>query len=149
MQYLRTILNTVYLYPIADIKTALATTTHSYTFDGTNLVCPDYENMRGICYDIYVQTTISQPVGSSNLGYSIGVGTALEDMGDEIFLIIGSAKFNHWRNVRQLTPQSVANIPSPGNSPADTIGFVPVWTSYGKENPDPSVFDYTYVVRLG
>ena len=138
----------MWLYPIADIKAALATTTYQYTFDGTNLVCPDYANLRGIYYDIFAQTAVSQPLGS-NPGYSLGVGTALEDMGEEIFLKVGLQTWIHWRNVRQLTPQRVANIPVPGDSPADTIGYIPVFVSYGANNPDPIVFDRAYVVRLG
>ena len=151
IKYLRTVVNTTFLYPISDIKTALSKTTHQYTFDGTNLVCPDYANLLGIYYDIYAQTTISQPlpIGGTNQGYSLGVGTALEDMGEEIFIKVGLETWIQMRNVRQLTPQSVANIPVPGNSTADTIGYIPVWTSYGNHNPDPAVLDYAYVVRLG
>jgi hypothetical protein len=137
----------MWLYPIADINAALATTTHQYTFDGTNLVCPDYANLRGIYYDIFAQTAISQPLG--NLGYTLGVGTMLEDMGQEIFLKVGLQTWIHWRNVRQLTPQTNAYIPNPGDSPPDTIGYTVVWASYGLKNPDPIVFDQAYVARLG
>jgi len=137
----------MWLYPIADIEAALATTTYEYTFDGTNIVCPDYANLSGVYYDIYVQTTISQPIG--NDGFSLGVRTMLEDMGQEIFFKIGSMTWVHWRNVRQLTPQSISYIPNPGNSPPDTIGYIPVFVSYGLNNPDPGVFDQAYVLRLG
>jgi hypothetical protein len=148
MKYLRTVINTMWLYPIADINAALATTTYTYTFDGTNIVCPDYTNLRGIYLDIYLQTAVSQPDGS-NPGYTLGVGTALEDLGEEIFLKVGTQIWIHWRNMRQLTPQSPSNIPSPGNSPPDTIGYTTVFTSYGLNNPDPPVFDQAYVVRVG
>ena len=147
IKYLRTIINTVWLYPIADIKAALATTYHQYTFDGTNLVCPDYTNLRGIYFDIFSKTALSNP--GSNPGYTLGTGTMLEDMGQEIFLKVGSQTWIHWRNVRQLTRQNIANIPSPGGSPQGTIGYTVVWASYGKKNPDQTVFDQAYVARLG
>jgi hypothetical protein len=148
LKYLQTVIDTMWLYPIADIKTALANTTHRYTFDGTNLVCPDYESLRGIYYDIYAQTATTQPLGS-NPGFSLGVGTNLEDMGQEIFLKVGDETWIHWRNVRQLTPQSVSIIPSPGNSPAGTIGYITTFVSFGQNNPAPSIFDKAYVVRVG
>ena len=132
---------------MADINAALATTTHKYTFDGTNLVCPDYANLRGIYYDIFAQTAVSQPLG--NGGFYIAVGTMLEDMGQEIFLKVGLQTWIHWRNVRQLTPQTLNNFSQPGNSPAGTIGYTMVFASYGPDNPDPNVFDEPYVARLG
>ena len=148
MKYLRTVINTMWLYPIADIEAALATTTYTYTFDGTNIVCPDYTNLRGVYFDIFSQTVISQPEGT-NPGFSLGVGTALEDYGGEIFLKIGTQIWVHWINVRQLTPQSPSNIPVPGNSPVDTVGYITVFVSYGANNPDPNIFDAPYVVRVG
>ena len=144
---MRTIVNTTWLYPIADIETALANTTYEYTFDGTNIVCPDYTNLLGIYGDIFAQTAISQPAG--NVGFSIAVGTILEDMGQEIFLKVGNMTWIHWRNVRQLTPQTLAYFPQPGSSPPDTIGYTTVFTSFGSNNPAPFVFDLPYVVRLG
>jgi len=147
IKYLRTIINTVWLYPIADINAALATTNYQYTFDGTNLVCPDYANLRGIYFDIFSKTALSNP--GSNPGYTLGTGTMLEDMGQEIFLKVGLQTWIHWRNVRQLTPQLVTNIPNPGDSPPDTIGYTVVWASYGQNNPDPNIFDQAYVARLG
>ena len=147
LKYLRTVVDTTWLYPIADIEAALATTTHEYTFDGTNIVCPDYDNLVGIYLDIIDRTGISQPTG--NLGFSLGVGTMLEEMGEEIYLKVGDMTWVHWRNVRQLTPQSLTYLASPGNSPAGTIGYVTVSTSFGRNNPAPNTFDLALVVRLG
>ena len=147
LKYMRTIVNTVWLYPIADIEAALANTTHEYTFDGTNIVCPDYTNLLGIYYDIFAQTAISNPIG--NGGFYLAPGTVLEDMGQEIFLKVENMTWIHWRNMRQLTPQTVAYFPQPGNSPVDTIGYTTVFTSFGLNNPAPLVFDMPYVVRLG
>jgi hypothetical protein len=73
----------------------------------------------------------------------------LEDMGKDIFLKVGSQTWIHWINVRQLTPQSASNIPNPGNSPPNTIGYVPAFVSFGENNPAPSIFDDVNVVRVG
>lgn len=53
-----TIINTVWLYPTADITAALATTTYSYTFNGDVITCPDMTNLIGVYTDIYNQTAI-------------------------------------------------------------------------------------------
>ena len=125
-----TIINTVWLYPTADITAALATTTYSYTFNGDVITCPDMTNLIGVYTDIYNQTTISQPVG--NPGFSLGVGTFLVDLGDELrFALEGGAVVILWRLVKQLTPQTTPPLSSPGNSPNGTIGYVTTFVSFG------------------
>ncbi len=62
--YYRTIVNTTWLYPPADVAKGLAASTYKYTFDGTFIICPDIENLIGLYNDIFVQTAISQPVGN-------------------------------------------------------------------------------------
>lgn len=147
-KYMQTIIDTAWLYPISDVTAALATTTYPHTFDGDNIVVPNMAAFIGLYADIFAQTAISQPV--PNLGYTLGVGTMLEDLGREIRFILTSGQIIMlWRNVRQLTPQLPYHIiPSPGNSPPDTIGFITTFASYGNVAPSADV-DVVRVVRIG
>jgi hypothetical protein len=146
-----TVENTAWLYPIADINTALATTTFSYTYDGDFITCPDLTTLKNVYSDIYGQTTVSQPIG--NVGYSIGVGTLLEDMGQELrFRLTSGQVIIVWRLVKQLTPQSPATvIPNPGNSPNLTVGYITTFVSYGNGTNGGYVnnLDDVQVLRLG
>ena len=129
-KFMLTQVNTVWIYPQADIDTALAATTFPYTFDGAILKCPTINDLRGVYTDIYNATTVTQPVG--NVGYTLGVGTLLEYMGRDIRLCIGDGSvIVIWRLVRQLTPQQAGVIPVLGNSPNGTIGYVTTFCSYG------------------
>jgi hypothetical protein len=66
----------------------------------------------------------------------------LEELGEEIYLKVGDMTWVHWRNVRQLTPQSSSYMTAdPGSSPAGTIGYITVSTSFGRNNPAPINFD--------
>jgi hypothetical protein len=145
------VVNTAWLYPEADITAALATTTYKYTYDGSLITCPTLSDIIGVYTDIYNKTTISQPVG--NVGYSIGVGTLLEDMGREIrFCLTGGQVILIWRLVKQLTPQKpLLIIPDGGNSPNNTIGYITTFCSYGSgANGGYSVgLDDVMVVRTG
>jgi len=144
---MQTILNTAWLYPISDVTAALATTTYPHTFDGDNIVVPNMAAFIGIYADIFARTAVSQPAG--NPGYTLGVGTMLEDLGQEIRFILTSGQIIMlWRNVRQLTPQTNSFIPSPGNSPPDTIGFITTFASYGNKPPSIDT-DTVQVVRIG
>jgi hypothetical protein len=126
-----TIYNTVWLYPTADITAALATTTYSYTFNGDVITCPDMANLIGVYGDIFAQTAISQPVGT-NPGFTLGVGTFLVDLGDELrFALEGGEVVIVWRLVKQISPQTTPPIAVPGNSPNGTIGYVTTFVSLG------------------
>lgn len=146
-----TILNTSWLYPDADITAGLAMTTYSYTYDGAIITCPTLADIIGVYTDIYNQTTLSQPIG--NVGYSVGAGTLLEDLGNEIrFCLPGGEVVVIWRLVRQLTPQGSATIiPVRGDSPNGTIGYITTFCSYGNGvNGGYSVgLDDVMVVRSG
>ena len=146
-----TILNTAWLYPEADVTAGLATTTFSHTFDGTNIICPTLTDIIGVYNYIYDKTTISQPVG--NVGYSVGAGTLLEDMGREIrFCLTGGQVVIIWRLVKQLTPQKPSLvIPDGGNSPNNTIGYITTFSSYGNgANGGYSVgLDDVMIIRTG
>ena len=126
-----TVLNTAWLYPEADVKAGLASTTYKHVYDGKLIVCPTLADIIGVYTDIYNKTVISQPVG--NMGFTLGVGTFLEDMGHEIrFCLTGGQVVVVWNLVKQLTPQSPSTvIPNPGNSPNQTIGYTTTFCSYG------------------
>ena len=95
--------------------------------------------------EIIDRTAITQPVG--NTGYSLGAGTQLEDMGNEIiWQIQGGQEVIKWRLMRQLTPQLPATvIPTPGNSPNGTIGYGTTWVAY-RNYPQ---LDEVMFVRVG
>lgn len=146
----RTIGNTVWLYPESDIQTTLATTTYSSTDDGTNIVTPTLADFYGVYQNIFAQTVISQPNG--NTGFSLGVGTILEDLGKDRQFVLESGKvLVKWRLVRQISPQTTPPIAVPGNSPADSIGYITVFCSFGPYPlPEPINFlDPVLVVRIG
>lgn len=145
-----TILNTAWLYPEADVKAGLASTSYSYDYTGDAIICPTLADLIGVYTAIYDKTVISQPIG--NVGFSIGVRTLLEDMGHELrFCLTGGEVVIVWRLVKQLTLQSTGVIPSPGNSPNETVGYITTFCSYGNgTNGGYSVgLDDVQVVRLG
>jgi hypothetical protein len=112
---------------------------------------PDLTTIKNVYSDIYGQTTVSQPFG--NLGYSIGVGTLLEDMGQELrFRLTSGQVIVVWRLVKQITPQSPATvIPNAGNSPNLTVGYITTFVSYGNGTNGGYVnsLDDVQVLRLG
>ena len=147
-----TVIDTVWLYPEINITRALATTTYNYTYDGDFITCPDIATIAGVYGDIFNSTTVSQPVG--NPGYTVGVGTLLEDQGKELrFRLTTGQVIIVWRLVKQLTPQLPARVISadPGDSPNETIGYVPTFFSYGRAalSPYPSIFDDVNIVKSG
>jgi hypothetical protein len=130
-KYFRTVSNTVWLYPTADIQRGLAATTYKYTFNGDVITCPDMTNLIGVYYDIWNQTIISQPNGT-NPGFTLGVGTFLSDLGSEIrFALEGGAIVVLWRLVKQISPQTNPPIAVPGDSLDGTIGYVTTFVSMG------------------
>lgn len=147
----RTIRDTVWLYPEADIQRALAVTTVSYTDDGVNIVVNTLNDFYTLQQNIFAQTVISQPVG--NTGFSLGVGTILEDLGKtRQFMLTNGQVLYKWQLVRQISPQTNPPIGTPGNSPDGTIGYVPVFCAFGPY-PLPvairSIVDAVLVVRMG
>jgi hypothetical protein len=147
----RTIINTAWMYPEANVTAALKTTTYKYKYVGNIITCPTIGDIIGVYNDIYIKTTISQPTG--NVGFSLGVGTLLEDMGREIqFCLTSGEVVIRWRLVKQLTPQAPSTvIPVPGNSPNETIGYITTFCSYGGGvNGGYSVgLDDVLLVRVG
>jgi hypothetical protein len=144
-----TVLDTAWLYPENDVTVALANTTYRYTFDGDFISCPNLTNLVGVYGDIFNRTAVSQPTG--NAGFSLGVGTLLEDMGKELqFKLDGGKTVITWRLVRQLTPQKDSPVlSSAGNSPNGTIGYVTTFLSFGNLPPAYNILDEVLVVQLG
>ena len=125
---------TVWLYPQSDIDAALATTTYPHVYDGDSITFPDMTSLAGAYFDIYSQTALSNP-GGSNPGYTVGVGTLLQDMGRELRLsLTGGKVVVVWRLVKQLTPQRNPPLATGvfGQSPDNTVGFVPTFLSFGR-----------------
>jgi len=142
--FYRTTVNTMWLYPDSNIRAALASTAYKYTFDGTFITCPDMANLEGVYNDIYVNTTISQPLG--NVGFSLGVGTFCQNFGKTIYWQLSNGNtIIKWQLVKQITPQSETYIPSPGNSPANTVGYITTYNIAGLN----SILDAPYVNLTG
>ena len=146
-----TVIDTIWMYPEIKIARALATTTFKHTYDGDFITCPDIASIAGIYGDIFNNTAGSQPINNS--GYSLGVGTLLEDLGKELrFRLTNGNVIIVWRLVKQLTPQGTARvIPVPGDSPNGTIGFVTTYLSYGRAGLSPyvGIFDDVNIVTTG
>jgi hypothetical protein len=147
-----TVIDTTWLYPEINVTRALATTTFKYTYDGDFITCPDIASIAGIYDAIFSSTAISQPI--DNAGYTLGVGSLVEDQGKELrFRLTSGQVIIVWRLVKQLTPQRPATvIPVPGNStPNGTIGYITTFISYGRAalSPYPSTFDDVNIVTTG
>lgn len=145
IEYFISILNTSWIYPKADLLTALKNTTISHTFNGSILITNSLQDLITLYGEVYNETTISQPSG--NEGYSLAAGTQLKDMGSEIlWQLPGGINVIRWRLLQQLTPQLPQHvIPNPGNSPHGTIGYGTIWVAYNNY-PD---LDEAMFIRVG
>jgi uncharacterized delta-60 repeat protein len=78
--------------------------------------------MANLYDEIFTRTAITQPIG--NEGYSLGVGTILLDLTNELyFKLSGSDELIvTWRLTEQLTDQST--LPVSGDSPTGTVGYL-------------------------
>ena len=83
IRYMITVINTTWLYPIVYVEKALAETAIPHTYDGVNIVCNDITGVINLYSEIYSLTAIAQPI--DNEGFSLGVGTVLQDYGREIY----------------------------------------------------------------
>jgi hypothetical protein len=150
-----TVINTTWLYPEINVTRALATTTSKFTYDGDFITCPDIANIAGVYNSIFENTvsSLGQNPVTTNVGYSLGVGTLLQDQGKELrFRLTNGNVVIVWRLVKQLTPQNPARvIPVPGDSPDNSIGYITTYLSYGRAalSPYPSTFDDVNLVTTG
>lgn len=130
-----TIINTSWLYPLADYNYILEETSIPYTIEDNRVVFDNITDLYNFYEAVYFKTAESQPIG--NVGYSLGVGTHLKSLEQEIHLELSSGlRIVTWSLCKQLTPQS--DLPSGGNSPDDTIGYTPTytdWTQDGEQDP--------------
>jgi hypothetical protein len=142
LRYLRTVINTAWLYPRSNIDVALSTTTQAVTYDGRSTIVGSVDALRTLAGEIFENTAAELP----SQGFNIGVGTLLEDLGQELtFYLPDGCVYLTWRLVRQLTVQG--SLPSGGASPAGTVGFLPVFVAQGNIVGD--VIDPVRVVRIG
>lgn len=139
-----TITNTMWLYPQADIDYVLANTSVPVTFVANKFYFNNRADMKTFYDELYVRTEVTQPVG--NEGYSLGVGTVLLDLTNELmFVLIDTNEIVvFWRLVRQLTDQST--LDPGGNSPIETIGYITVEESW-PTNDRPAYYDPAYVTN--
>jgi hypothetical protein len=141
----KTFYNTVWIYPMADIERGMKATTAKFTFDGTNIVCPDMANLKELYYQIYYQTTLSCPA-VSNPGYTVGVGTLLQNFGKALYWQLpGGQVIIKWRLVKQLTPQTTDYVPTPGSATDDTVGFTTVFLAEVNDRD----LDMPFVIHQG
>jgi hypothetical protein len=141
-----TITDTMWLYPIADTEYALTGTTYSYTRNGNEIICQDEETLIQIYLEIFNRTAVTQPLGT-NIGYSLGVGTILRDLKQELYFKINDQLMVTWRLVEQITSQE--DIPVGGDSPDGTIGYVTVLENWADPLPNSYldlalITDYNY-----
>jgi hypothetical protein len=141
-RYLRTIINTAWLYPQANIDATLATTTQAVIYDGGSTITGPVDAIRQFADELFINTVTEVPPQ----GFNIGVGTLLEDLGKELtFCLPDGSVYLTWRLVLQLTDQG--SLPSGGGSPVGTVGFLPVFVAQGNVVGD--VIDPVRVVRVG
>jgi hypothetical protein len=133
-----TIIDTIWIYPVADLNPVLDSfraASPAIIEEGNNIIFTNASHLYSFFEAVYNATTVSQPVG--NVGFSLGVGTQLEDLGVTINLVLASGlKMITWRLVRQLTSQT--DLPVGGDSPDGTIGFITIycdWDQNGVQDP--------------
>ncbi len=144
-----TINNTCWIYPPADVEYALSTTTYPYRRVDNRVICPTLDDFINVYTDIVLRTQETQPIG--NAGYSLGVGTMLQDLGKEFYFELeGGRLITSWRLTKQLSPQTSPAVATPGDSPPDTIGYVTIFNAYGADVRSVSInLDPMQVVRIG
>jgi len=134
----KTVLDTIWLYPVADVNSVLEDFRNSspaIVEEDKRIVFEDIDHLYDFYNEVYESTEVAQPVG--NVGYSLGVGTRLRDLGITVHLELASGlRVVTWRLVEQLTSQS--DLPVGGDSPDGTIGFVLIycdWNQNGAQDP--------------
>ena len=143
--YFITTTDTVWLYPIADTEYALAGTTYSYTRNGNTLTFADQNTLIAVYLEIFARTAVTRP--GSNPGYTLGVGTILKDLKQELNFKINDQLMVTWRLVEQITNQS--DLPVGGNSADGTIGYTTLIENWPDPLPDSGLdlallIDYNY-----
>ena len=117
-----TITNTNWIYPLGDLQYVIDNTLIPLTATADTLYFNSYADMADFYDQVWERTAIAQPNG--NQGYSLGVGTILLDLQDQLYFNIGNNLVVMWRLVKQLTDQST--LPSGGDSPNGTTGYLTI-----------------------
>ena len=130
--------NTAWLYPHINVD-PIITQYKGLSLvqqQGNSLIFANISDLYSFYSDCYVSTAASQPVG--NPGYSLGVGTILKDLGETLHLDLDSGlRIVTWRLVEQLTEQTT--LPSGGDSPNRTIGFVPIYSDWDEDGSQDDI----------
>jgi hypothetical protein len=141
-RYLRTVIDTAWLYPRSNIDAALAATSQPVTYDGGETIVGSVAALTAVAGEIWANTEAEFP----DQGFNIGVGSLLEDLGQKLtFCLPNGLVFLEWRRVRLLTDQT--SLPVGGAAPVGTEGFLPVFVAPG--NIVGAAFDPVRVVRTG
>ena len=135
----KTVLDTIWLYPVADVNSVLEIfrlpAAKAIVEEDERIVFEDIDHLYYFYNEVYESTEVAQPVG--NVGYSLGVGTRLRDLGITVHLELANGlRVVTWRLVEQLTSQ--ADLPAGGDSPDGTVGFVLIycdWNQNGVQDP--------------
>ncbi len=126
--YYRTIINTIWIYPIVDVNYIFDILSQSISIVrvGNNYNFNTLQDLIDFYEAVYVRTSIQQPTG--NAGYSLGVGTILKSKRKRINLNFNGLTVVKWVLMEQITNQS--DLPSGGSSPDGTIGYGSVYLDW-------------------
>lgn len=144
-RFYRSIVNTLWLYPIQNIRTILASTTINYSQNGSASVLTfgSIADIDSIATEIYNSTVFSPDFLQ---GYNVGVGSLLHDTGRRItFCLPGGQVFMIWGEAILLTDQN--SLPSGGNAPQGLQGYLTTYLASG--NDVGKGYDPVRVVRSG
>jgi hypothetical protein len=132
----KTIIDTIWLYPIAELEWAKQNGSVSFSQSGSDLIFATLTDLTDFYDTVYLRTSVTQPVG--NVGYSLGVGTILRGSRDRINLRLSTGQIVvTWELMTQITSQS--DLPSGGDSPDGTIGYGSIYSDYDLDGlQDPS-----------
>lgn len=147
-QFFRTVVDTVYMYPTSNIEDALAATSFSYTYNGSQIVSPTLVDLLQIAYAIWDNTRVELPApppppGAG--GFNVKVGCLLRDLGKSLsFELPDGSIVATWRLMELITDQ--IGTPNAGQAPPGIIGYVPVFNAAGNVYTE---FDPVRVARVG
>lgn len=135
----KTIIDTIWIYPVADLEWVKQNGSVSFTQSGNDLIFATLTDLTDFYDSVYSRTSITQPVG--NVGYSLGVGTILRGSRNRINLKLATGQLVvTWELMTQITSQ--ADLPVGGDSPDGTIGYGSIYNDYdlnGIQDPTNAV----------